>query len=235
MRLRIFLLLMLSSISVDTLAIEVSELSAMVHERVKEALSDRFTEEELENDVTIKLSNLHSQLRIKNCERGLSIQLQKNRVSHRNLSAKVQCLSGSRWSMYVPVKIDYYVEAAITSRALSRSEHLSLSDIRFERRLISEVGQHYIDQANLLKNVELKRSVGTGHILTPMDIRDAKLVYKGEIVRLLAKSGALTVSSEGIALADAAMGQQLRVRNLSSNRVVDARISAPGEALVSNW
>ncbi|WP_096084597.1 flagellar basal body P-ring formation chaperone FlgA [Agaribacterium haliotis] len=233
MRLRFFLFLLLSTSALSINAGELDQLRQAVHDEVRLKLSERFSQDELNNDVLIRVSQLDQRLKLSECDQQPDIQLQITRYNQHKLSAKVYCPSGKRWSIYVPVNVDYYTEVAVANRPLKRGDRLSLDDVSYERRRSSSISKFYITTGTKLDQFELKRSIGEGQVLSERDLQPVKLVYRGEIVRLLARSGALTVSSEGEAMSDASLGQQIRVRNLSSQRVVDARIVAPGEAQVA--
>ena len=61
-------------------------------------------------------------------------------------------------------------------------------------------------------------------------LEQADLVRKGEAVQLLAKNASISVKIEGKALTSGAKGEQIRVQNPLSNRIVDALVTARGRA-----
>ncbi|MCY1454933.1 flagella basal body P-ring formation protein FlgA [compost metagenome] len=58
------------------------------------------------------------------------------------------------------------------------------------------------------------------------------MVSKGDQVVISAMSPAINVRMPGEALSNGAPGEQIRVRNLSSGRVVKARVKGPGQVQV---
>ena len=56
---------------------------------------------------------------------------------------------------------------------------------------------------------------------------------KGDQVVIRAKTNAINVFMPGEALSDGVPGEQIRVRNLRSQRIVRARVVEPGTAEVS--
>jgi len=55
-------------------------------------------------------------------------------------------------------------------------------------------------------------------------------VRRGEMVTLVFQTPGITLSTRARALEDAAVGQSVRLVNLSSNRTIDAVVTAPGAA-----
>ncbi|MBA4396429.1 MAG: flagella basal body P-ring formation protein FlgA [Syntrophus sp. (in: bacteria)] len=64
---------------------------------------------------------------------------------------------------------------------------------------------------------------------TPM-LKDAPLVHKGKMVRVLFDNGSLRITTIGIPEEDGTAGNMVRVRNVTSNKVIYARVL--GESLV---
>ena len=63
-------------------------------------------------------------------------------------------------------------------------------------------------------------------------VRAAIAVRRGERVSILATTAALQVRMEGEALSDGAIGEIIRVRNLSSRQEIEAQVVGPGQVQV---
>lgn len=61
----------------------------------------------------------------------------------------------------------------------------------------------------------------------------AEVVHKGDQVVISAGSSTIQVKMPGEALSAGAIGDQIRVRNLNSKRVVKARVTGPGQVEVA--
>jgi flagella basal body P-ring formation protein FlgA len=59
------------------------------------------------------------------------------------------------------------------------------------------------------------------------------LVKKGNVVLITAKSGSITVRMNGVALENGVEGQQIRVQNTSSERIIYAKVVTDSEVLVN--
>jgi len=65
-------------------------------------------------------------------------------------------------------------------------------------------------------------------LLLSSHLKAAQLIAAGEQVQILSQSGSIRVQMSGEALSGGSLGQQIRVRNLTSGRVLRARVVAPG-------
>jgi flagellar basal body P-ring formation protein FlgA len=78
-----------------------------------------------------------------------------------------------------------------------------------------------------------KRPLKAGQILRQSDVAVSPVIHKNDLIRLVVKTGQMTLSVQGKAMQDAAIGQTVRVMNVNSNRqltgtVIDAGTVAIG-------
>jgi flagella basal body P-ring formation protein FlgA len=59
------------------------------------------------------------------------------------------------------------------------------------------------------------------------------VIRKGDQVVITARTGTMAVKMPGEALSNGGMNEQIRVRNLNSQRVVKARVTGPAQVEVS--
>ena len=77
---------------------------------------------------------------------------------------------------------------------------------------------------------KLTRPVVTDQVITLVHLEQAEVIRKGDQVVISASSGGLMVKMPGEALSNGGMSEQIRVKNLNSNRVIKARVTAPGKS-----
>jgi flagellar basal body P-ring formation protein FlgA len=81
-------------------------------------------------------------------------------------------------------------------------------------------------------DVVFSRNVPNGRLLTWRDVSRRPLVRRGQMIEVAASEGSLTVTLRAVALADAARGEVVRVRNPDSRREFSAQVVADGRAQV---
>jgi flagella basal body P-ring formation protein FlgA len=116
---------------------------------------------------------------------------------------------------------------AIT-RPLKRESVLSNEDITLLEKDVGYLTQGYLTSLDQALGKKLTRSVLSDQILLPSQLEQAEVIRKGDQVTINAKSGSVVVRMPGEALSDGAPGQQIRVKNLSSKRVIRARVIGAG-------
>ncbi|MCA3254875.1 MAG: flagellar basal body P-ring formation protein FlgA, partial [Alphaproteobacteria bacterium] len=109
---------------------------------------------------------------------------------------------------------------ATAARDLPRGAVLAPGDVRGDGAAL--VGQ------------ELRRPVAAGAALRPGLVAPPRLVRRGMRVAVAAEGAAFALSAEVEALEDGGAGELVRVRSLSSGRVLTARVVADGTLLLLN-
>lgn len=79
---------------------------------------------------------------------------------------------------------------------------------------------------------KLLRSVRLGQPLQHRDVVDPPVVHRGQLVTMVARKGALTITAMGIARQDGAAGAMIHVLNSSSRKEILCKVSAPGKVEV---
>lgn len=206
----------------------LSKLREEVRLAATDHLSEIYGRNEVKSNIDLQVANLDSRLRLSECSHSLKMQIQKTAYGSRNLSVKVNCLTGSRWTIFVPVTVDIYREVAVITKSLSKGHLISKDEIQLQRVNTSSISQNYVEDAANVLGMELKRSLTSGSIVKLSDIREPDLVRKGESVEVTYRGGSITVSSAGTALSNGHMGQSIKILNTQSRRIIDARVVGHG-------
>lgn len=90
-----------------------------------------------------------------------------------------------------------------------------------------------ISDPNQIIGMEARVALFTGRPIRPGDLTEPALVERNQAVMLVFAQSGLVISAEGRALGRAAMGESLRVMNLSSRATVYGTVQADGSVLVS--
>ncbi len=124
-----------------------------------------------------------------------------------------------------------FQEVVVLARALPMGAILSISDIQMERRDTGSVLAYFTDLAQVT-NMTLTQALGANAILTPQVLRAPIVIRRRQSVSLVVKADGLEVRMAGEALSDASAGQLVKVRNLTSKRVVEGVVSQEGVIFV---
>lgn len=105
----------------------------------------------------------------------------------------------------------------------------------FELGLVSasDGGQKYFTKFEGLESSELTRSLAAGEPLRASDLRPALLVLRGQLVLLTVSAGGengVQISVRAEALQDGRMGEQIRLKNPESGRILNAIVTGKNAA-----
>jgi flagella basal body P-ring formation protein FlgA len=183
--------------------------------------------------VEFAINALDPRLTLPDCAVPLAVTaLPQPRLQPR-LNTQVSCASGNGWSLYVPVELAVYRPVLVASRPLGRGESLGPGDLNLVSLDVTRIHGEYLTQVDAALGLELRRPLAQESPLLADDLLQPLLIRRGEAVNVSAAGSAVAVSMPGIALTDGRRGEQIRVRNQSSSRVVQGRVVAPGRVEIT--
>ena len=103
----------------------------------------------------------------------------------------------------------------------ARDAVLRPEDVTLAERDPDRLPQGYVTTPAEVAGMRLRRAVPAGSVVTPAMLVAVPLISSGQQVTLEAGGDDMHIRMAGEALADAGLGQRVRVRNLSSERVVE--------------
>lgn len=81
--------------------------------------------------------------------------------------------------------------------------------------------------------MEARTTIYAGRAITPGDLRNAAIVERNDIVVLSYQHGPLMISTEGRALDRGAVGDRIRVMNLSSRMIISGHVTPDAAVAVA--
>ena len=223
---RLRAILMLTMLFAGTHAVAEEELEP--HAEIREAAKNFIYNELSGEDVEVTVRNLDSRLRLQRCEEPLETFWAPGSRQRGATSVGVACEGEKPWKIYVRVNIRLMKEVAVAAHPLMRGDVLGRDDIVMVRKDVSRISGGYFDDPAALVGFELRQSVSADGLLRSRMLQRPRLIRRGEKVTVLAVVGGLEVRVAGEALADGGKGQMIRVRNLSSKRIVQGEVVSKG-------
>jgi flagella basal body P-ring formation protein FlgA len=120
----------------------------------------------------------------------------------------------------VPVDITLYDEVVVTKRRLRRKDVLSPADVILERREIDVGHDRPLRQPEDVVGFRAARSLTAGAIVAQSALEENPLILRGEKVTIRYQSGRLLLTALGEAIEDGWEGRPVRVKNLSSKKLI---------------
>ncbi len=179
-------------------------------------------------DVKAVLGHLDTRLRLHQCAKPLTAFWPNGSSSVGRGVVGVKCEADKPWKMYVQVNLHVFKNVAVIKHPKIRGEVLFNEDIAYKRMDISRLGDRFLIDVEPILGYELKRSVNPGTVLHSRLFAVPKIIKRGERVVILAQAGGIEVKMNGRALSDGVRGSVIKVKNLSSSRVVEGEVIGKG-------
>lgn len=212
----------LASAAVPALA-QNQDLEAVRH--AAEAFA-RSQTESVSGEVIIEAGPLDPRLQLAACQ-SLQAYLPAGARLWGRSNVGVRCQRPENWSVMVPVSVQVMVNALFAARALPRGEPVADQDIITQRVDLTQLPAGVLTDRSQAVGRVPNVSLAAGLPLRADVLRGAFVVTRGQTVRILFFADGFTVSSEGQALGNAAVGEYVQVR-ATSGKVIKGRASSAG-------
>ncbi|GEM_PF-131173 len=144
------------------------------------------------------------------------------------MSIAVSCDAPQPWVLYVPVRLTRQADVLVLSSNVSAGTVLDASHLSLQTRDIGQLAYGYLVDPKQVIGNHVRRPLQAGWALSNQDIEAPNVVRRGDTVTLVARVGSVEVRAEGQALSDAGIEETVRVKNMSTRRIVDGRVTAEG-------
>ena len=182
-------------------------------------------------ETEVRIGRLDTRLRLPVCAAALQTELPPGTRPLGAVAVGVRCPRPA-WSVFVPGRITVHKPVVVTTVSLARGAVLAASDLALELRDLGTLPAGYLADPETLVGQTLRRPLQARTVVLPGMAAAPTLVARGERVALQAGGGRIAVQVEGEALADGALGETVRVRNLATRRVVQGTVGGPQLVIV---
>lgn len=183
--------------------------------------------------VTFELSLLDPRLNLKPCASELQINFTRRDKVAGNTSLTIRCAGPTNWKIHLPVRIDVYDDVLVSKIPLLRGQSLSAQDVKIQKTNVSQLNRGYFRELSSLQTLQVKSNLPANRVLNPSNLAPRKLVKSGQKVTIVLDFKGLQIKSTGEALSSASEGQLIKVRNTTSNKIIQGVVSANGQVRVS--
>lgn len=182
--------------------------------------------------VSVQSAQPDSRLALAECDSALDVSFSGDPWKSDQPSMLIACSGQRPWRMYLGARVSIRGPALVASRPLARGERVQASMVQQQSVIINASRRGFIRDLQSIAGMEVRRSVNSGSVITPDLLQAPDAVERGDHVMITASRGSFTVRSRGMALANAAVGEQVLVENLQSSRTVKGRVTAPGQVQI---
>jgi flagellar basal body P-ring formation protein FlgA len=123
--------------------------------------------------------------------------------------------------------LEAIANVAVAASSLRRDDLITATQIQMEPRDLSELRAPCL-QLDQVVGKKLIRNIKAGAVIELTAIEFPPIVKKGGLVKILCQKNGLELTASGIAKSDGKQDQIIKVKNISSDKEIFARVTAPG-------
>ena len=233
MKSAVFISLLLIPVLGSSVALAASTANPVQsHESIREAA--RVYAEQLagppddSQKTSIRVAKLDRRLKLAECSRPLTAFSSPNTKNVGRTTVGVRCDGEKPWKLYVAVNIQVMKNVVTLQQPVARNSLLQAADLTLVEKDVAGLHSGYFTSIDALVGKFTKSALQSGTVIVPSQIKNPMAIKKGTMVTILADVGGIEVRMKGKALKSGALGDWISVRNLSSNRKVEGRVTESG-------
>lgn len=142
---------------------------------------------------------------------------------------QVFCDAPSVWQTRAEVKVELLLEVWTARQPLGKQHTLTSDDVQPTVLDVTRMHRSFTPSSTSLLGFRTLRRMRPGQVLSADRLAAPLAVHKGEQVQIYARKQGFSASMPGEALEDGALGEEIRVRNTRSAKVLNAVVSATAE------
>jgi len=207
--------------------IEREDIHAL-QQGVEQFLSAHYPLGEQRHSVKITVNKFNKNLNLSKCDKSLTYKLLNTRLEGGQVTVKTSCGGSQPWSVYVPAKVDILQLVVVAKQDLLRGTQLTANQLELQPRLTSAQTQAYASDISIIIGKQLKQTLRKGDTIRLRSLTNPTVIKRGDFVSVQASNGIIHVVTRGTALSAGRMGEQIKIKNNSTNRIIRAKIIASG-------
>ncbi|VAX21276.1 hypothetical protein MNBD_NITROSPINAE04-748 [hydrothermal vent metagenome] len=123
-------------------------------------------------------------------------------------------------------------DVVVAKKSISRGGTLGADDVEIVSKTVGPFEKLVEPDISKVAGMQAVRNIRAGAILRLNQISWPKMVSAGDVVSIIAKSGAMVITVTGEARQDGDRGEWIKVTNTESKKTFNAKVTGPGEVKV---
>jgi flagellar basal body P-ring formation protein FlgA len=141
---------------------------------------------------------------------------------------QIRCVDAVGWSTSATGQAHVFLPAVHAEAIIDRGQTLTSNDLKLQQINVAKARRGYYNRIEEVVGLAAKRRIRAGQTITPALLEQTMAVKRGEPVKIVANHDGIEASTSGEALADGQPGDVIRVRNVGSGKVIDAKVIEEG-------
>ncbi|WP_394252512.1 flagellar basal body P-ring formation chaperone FlgA [Vibrio profundi] len=179
-------------------------------------------------ELVITAANIDSRIKATDCPIPLETSASTTKATRSSITVLVQCIP-DEWRIYVPVRLSMSVPLVTANRSIVRGEIIGQYDVTMTMIELKRFRREGFSLPEQVVGAKAKKNIRPGNVIERGDVC---VVCRNEKVVIQAVKGGMTITTKGTALSDASAGDQVRVKNDKSQRIIEGIVTGISEVTV---
>lgn len=169
-------------------------------------------------------AQIDPRLQLPSCSENLQIFSQSGNVKPGRNTIGIRCPGAENWTIYSTVAVKSFEAVLVLAKQLNRNDRIGPEHFTIETRDASMLQPGYLTDPNDIIDKQATRFIPVGSVLYRSHYSEPTLVKRGERVSIQSGKPGLLITSTGVAMTDGIKGQRISVKNVTSQRVIQATV-----------
>ncbi len=126
--------------------------------------------------------------------------------------------------IFVPTTIEVCKDIVLSTKSMKRDTNISAQDLLVAEKWFSRVPRDIITDPENILGKRLLRSINAQTPFTPSMLSNPIMFKKGKVVKIVCDNDSLNISTLGLAEEEGIYGAMVKVKNISSNKIIQGRV-----------
>lgn len=124
----------------------------------------------------------------------------------------------------IKVRIEILREFVVSANGLTRDSIISNGDVIKQKKWVRSISLNSVSNVDEVVGKLIGVSIRPNTEITRNMLKEVTAVKRGKMVQVVLESGAINITTMGLSEEDGAEGTFVRVRNVTSNKIIYARV-----------
>lgn len=126
-------------------------------------------------------------------------------------------------SIAVIARVRRFATVAVAATDIPRGDRITVVSVVYEEADITEIAG-YLDEKSEMPELQAKRSIRKGMVLSEANIEQVPLIRRGDKVIMKVCVGSVVLTARGVARENGGMNEVIRVYNETTKKTLDCRV-----------
>ncbi len=183
-------------------------------------------------EVDVQIAQMPKAIENRQCNEDPRVVFPRQLNRSGRLLVSIQCAAPRSWKVLVPMNVDVSQQVLVATGPIARGTEIRPSHVITRKINLDSFRDQYVTSFDQISGMIVKRTFRDGQVIRTDQLTEPTLVERGEKIVITAKAGQTYVKMFGTALSSGKLGDQIRVKNISSSRILVAKVTEKGQVSV---